>query len=229
MCEPRPGPRCGAHASRKLAAARLRLDDAELRVSQSHQETTLPSESSGTHDVLRMLDEARNLFQEALREYEATPDGMTALEAAASRCHAAGDDAAVRRIEERLHEVRSVRARQQHHVHVLRDELAMTRNVSVEDRMVLRDAYVAYAEADIESVRLCSRWDYLLNEQDRLERLPESLETSEARMACAAELKTTVVEARRMLESKTTLEDVWRTVRQDVYQAMIRSTIVAEH
>lgn len=85
MCERKPGPRCSQHARMVLNRARSTLNTA-------HQ-----------HDFSAdALAEAQDAYNEALSDYETTPEGQQRLQDAIDQLHADGDEVAAVRAEQCL-------------------------------------------------------------------------------------------------------------------------------
>lgn len=101
MCQRRPGPRCSNHARTRLDEARLAKQSAEFAVEAITADAPRPGEVPpeeyalyrDTTLALRIeATKAAEDYQRALREFEATPAGMQALQEAIERVGADTDE-----------------------------------------------------------------------------------------------------------------------------------------
>jgi hypothetical protein len=127
MCQPKPGPRCAAHAKKDLAAARRAKTDADAAYDAArqglrdrrrnpigyHVGSDTPTEESLAYQAASVASrDAALAYEQALRIYETTPTGQRDLAEAIERLTASGhlEEAAVAR--ERLAQAGAARAQQ---------------------------------------------------------------------------------------------------------------------
>lgn len=121
MCQPKPGPRCSAHARTALHAKRVAKEEAEATRDRARAAVlACPPEDRTTREALRAASvaadkaywESNLAYTAALRDYETTPEGSNALEQAAIRFDEEGNSAAAEGVRQRLADAKETRQAQ---------------------------------------------------------------------------------------------------------------------
>lgn len=216
MCQPKPGPRCSAHARGALARARAEKAAAELdRDNAQHAYRNSSDLPAGDRQALRdaavAADERywakQRAYTAALRDFETTPEGMEALRQAATEFDTAGDAAAGREVRSRLAEAEATRHEQVTLLALSRAHAERLAHATAAEqaRLDAADAKVAELEAAVatlekQRLRTAEEVDRARRDLDEIERARQGLVRAraaaeeEARAAAAA----AGVEAKRL-------------------------------
>lgn len=152
MCQPKPGPRCSAHARTNLEARRAAKEAAETTRAEAQAAFRAcdPADAT-TREALRDAAvaadktywDATRAHTEALREYETTPEGLEALEQAAARFDEEGNKSAADEVRRRHETARATREMQV-------ADLAMSRRMAARLANPTPDELAALDQTDAE-------------------------------------------------------------------------------
>lgn len=175
MCQRRPGPRCSNHAQTRLDEARAAKEQAQFGF-EAFEAAPAPRRGSVPPDAYALWRETRlglqvaatqteKDYRTALREFEATPAGMKALEDAVAVVGADTDEG--RAMAERLEDARALRSFQLGELRASRAYEKRLAYMSVGERAAVEqaEAGVAAAEQRVEDAET-SLWSALARSQE---------------------------------------------------------------
>lgn len=161
MCQPKPGPRCTAHARAALTAARTartaateRFEAAKAAIAEArrrpvgyHANQADPDRAAEYRAAMDAKFAAERAYDHALRDYETTPAGQKALATAIERLAADGDLAGSEAARARLEEAAATRARQVADLAASRVQAERLANMSEDERAAVAELDAAVSRA----------------------------------------------------------------------------------
>jgi len=155
MCQPKPGPRCAAHARAPLAGLKAANEQAQAAVAVFDEQMNAlmwkeRTALAGTPEYRSAWAKYRDTsaaYDTALREYETTPEGQRALTTAVETLRGEGDEAGAAAAEKRLTEAKATREQQVADLAAARAITARLADTTPAEQAALAQADHAVAQA----------------------------------------------------------------------------------